>query len=29
MNKKEEDISELRRKYYAKEEKARLGYVPD
>ncbi|CAD8065693.1 unnamed protein product [Paramecium primaurelia] len=27
--KKEEEISEIRRKYYGKEEKVRLGYVPD
>ncbi|CAD8154301.1 unnamed protein product [Paramecium octaurelia] len=29
INKYEEEISEIRRKYYAKEEKARLGYIPD
>ncbi|CAD8091131.1 unnamed protein product [Paramecium sonneborni] len=29
VNKKEEEISEIRRKYYVKEEKARLGYIPD
>ncbi|CAD8073408.1 unnamed protein product [Paramecium primaurelia] len=27
--KKEDEISEIRRKYYGKEEKARLGYIPD
>lgn len=29
MNKREEEISDIKRKYYVKEEKARLGYVPD
>ncbi|CAD8158312.1 unnamed protein product [Paramecium pentaurelia] len=29
INKYEEEISEIRRKYYVKEEKARLGYIPD